>query len=326
MLHDPTRLPAERNPSVEQTIWESDIALSLSLQQMLSDAARIGRGARLVLSEASGRQLVLASPAGLRYPWRSLVAKVLEHGTVEAQSGIVAVPVLASRDMRGALLLYHHPHVDVATTETVALALAARVEVEMAASMVRLSSTSGYVDGLAQMLAAYDPDTARHSKAVRRLARAIGQAARLSSSQLLELEWAAALHDVGKVSVPLAVLHKTGPLTALEWGLMRQHPTIGERIVRPVPSLAAVALAIRHHHERWDGAGYPDRLAGESIPLTSRLVGMVDAYETMRAGRPYRAPFSRDEAIRELEGVVGRQFDPAILDLLPVLHICDRNL
>ncbi len=326
MLHDPARLPAERDPHGEHTIWESDPALSLVLQLVVSDAARIGRGARLVLSEGGGHQLTLASPAGLRYPWRSLVAKVFEHGAVEIQSGVVAVPVIASRDMRGTLLLYHHPHVDAATTETVALALATRVEAELAAATARLSSTSGYVDGLVQMLGAYDPGTARHSQAVRRLARAIGQAARISSSQRLELEWAAALHDVGKVSIPRAVLHKTGPLIAPEWTLMRQHPTIGERIVQPVPGLAAAALAIRHHHERWDGAGYPDRLAGEAIPLTSRLISVVDAYETMRTGRPYRGAFSCDKTIQELESSAGRQFDPALLDLLPVLRTRDLDL
>ncbi len=302
--------------------WNVDPALLPLLQTIVDDAALVARGARLVLWYEGDGQLSLVSPLGLRTPWRAAATAIIDREAVVAQPGVVGAPVLGA-GIRGVVLLYHHPATGLAAGETLARAFAMRAEIESAAATARLSSISGVVDGLVQMLAAYDLDTARHSQAVRRLARAVGRAARLSSSQLLELEWAAALHDVGKVSIPLAVLHKIDALTASEWGLMRQHPTIGERITRPVPSLAAVALAIRHHHERWDGAGYPDRLAGEAIPLTSRLVSMVDAYETMRTGRPYRSAFSRNAAIREMENSAGRQFDPAILDLLPVLRTCD---
>ena len=300
-------------------MWESDPTLVPRLRTVVSDAARIGRGARLFLRDGRGRQFALASPVGLRYPWRSLVDMVLTQTTVVIQPGVVAAPVLGSQDTRGVLLLYHHPASELADSDALACAFAARIETDLAASTERLSSINGCVDGLVQMLTAYDPDTARHSNAVRRLASIIGRAAQLSSHELLELEWTAALHDIGKVAVTLPILHKVGPLTATEWALMRQHPTIGEKIVRSMPGLAAVALAVRHHHERWDGTGYPDRLASDAIPLTSRLVGIVDAYETMRAGRPYRSAFSRDEAIWELTCAAGRQFDPALLDLLPSL-------
>ncbi len=326
MLHDPVRSPAECDPQAEQTIWESDPTLLPLLRAVVADAARIGRGARLIVRNTSGHQLVLTSPTNLRYPWRSLATAVLEHATVAIRPGVVSAPVLGSRHTRGALLLYHHPAHELAVGETVVTTFAARIETELAAATARLSSISGCVDGLVQMLAAYDPDTARHSKVVRRLASIIGRAARLSPHELLELEWAAALHDIGKVAVTLPILHKVGPLTATEWALMRQHPTIGEKIVRSVPGLAAVALAIRHHHERWDGTGYPDRVAGGAIPLMSRLVGIVDAYETMRAGRPYRGAFSRDEAIRELTHAAGRQFDPALLELIPALVTHDIDL
>jgi len=302
--------------------WNTDPALLPLLQAILDDAAPAARGARLVLRYGDNGQFGLTSPSGLRAPWRAAAAAIIDQEAVVSHPGVVGAPVLGA-GIRGVVLLYHHPATELAAGETLARAFAKRVEMELAASTARLSSITGIVDGLVHMLAAYDPATAVHSQVVRRLARACGQAARLSSSQLLELEWAAALHDVGKVSIPLPVLHKVGSLSAPEWALIRQHPTIGERIVRPVPGLEAVAFAIRHHHERWDGAGYPDRLAGTAIPLASRLVAVVDAYETMRAGRPYRAPFSRDEAIRELESGAGRQFDPALLDLLPALRKCD---
>ncbi len=300
-------------------MWESDPTLAPRLRTVVSDAARIGRGARLILRDGRRRQFALTSPVGLRYPWRSLVDMVLAQTTVAIQPGVVAAPVLGSQDTRGVLLLYHHPASELTAGDALACAFAARIETDLAASTERLSSINGCVDGLVQMLAAYDPATARHSNAVRRLASIIGRAAQLSPHELLELEWAAALHDIGKVVVTLPILHKVGPLTTTEWALMRQHPTVGEKTVRSVPGLAAVALAVRHHHERWDGAGYPDRLAGDAIPLTSRLIGIVDAYETMRAGRPYRGALSRDEAIRELTCAAGRQFDPAFLDILPTL-------
>jgi len=279
-----------------------------------------------VLKYPSTDHLVLVSPLGLRYPWRALAASVIENGETVLRPGVAAAPVLARQGVSGALVIYHEIAAELPHADTLPRAFAARVETELAASAERLSSIAGSVDGLTQMLAAYDPDTARHSKVVRRLASIIGRAARLSPSELLELEWAAALHDIGKVAVTLPILHKIGPLTATEWALMRQHPTIGEKIVRSIPGLAAAALAVRHHHERWDGAGYPDRLAGDAIPLIARLVGVVDAYETMRAGRPYRGAFSRDEAVRELTCAAGRQFDPAMLDVLPALVKHDIDL
>ncbi len=315
-----------RAPTQFDALWDADPALLPLLQATLDDAALVTRGARLVLRHGDNDQLGLVSPDGLRAPWRAAVTEIIDRAAIMSRPGVVGAPILGAQDIHGVLLLYHHPATKLTTGDALVRAFAARIETELAASTARLSSSSGCVDGLVQMLTAYDPDTARHSKAVRRLASIIGCAARLAPHELLELEWAAALHDIGKVAVTLPILHKVGPLTTTEWALMRQHPTIGEKIVRSVPGLAAVALAIRHHHERWDGTGYPDRVAGEAIPLMSRLVGVVDAYETMRAGRPYRGAFSRDEAIRELTHAAGRQFDPALLELIPALVTHDIDL
>ena len=127
---------------------------------------------------------------------------------------------------------------------------------------------------------------------------------------------AALLHDIGKVGMPDRVLHKPGPLADEEWDVMREHPVIGERILRAIPGMGSVARIVRHEHERFDGTGYPDRLAGEEIPLGSRIILACDAYHAMTSDRPYRAAMAHDHAIAELARCAGSQFDPRIVAAL----------
>lgn len=134
-----------------------------------------------------------------------------------------------------------------------------------------------------------------------RFAITVGSAIGLEGRALAEVEAGALLHDVGKIGIPDSILHKPGPLDDAEWALMREHPAIGERILRQLPGLAGVALAVRHEHERWDGNGYPDGLVGEEIPLTSRIVLACDAYNALVSDRPYRRKLTRADAIAELE-------------------------
>jgi HD-GYP domain-containing protein (c-di-GMP phosphodiesterase class II) len=126
---------------------------------------------------------------------------------------------------------------------------------------------------------------------------------------------AAELHDVGKIAIPEEILHKPGPLDELEWELMRKHTLIGERILGAAPAMAPIAAAVRWSHERWDGAGYPDGIAGEEIPLAARIVFVCDAYDAMRTSRPYRRAISREQAIAELRRGAGSQFDPRIVEI-----------
>jgi HD-GYP domain-containing protein (c-di-GMP phosphodiesterase class II) len=121
------------------------------------------------------------------------------------------------------------------------------------------------------------------------------------------------LHDIGKVVVPEAVLLKDGPLTEGEWALIRMHPAVGADVVEKVPALRALAPMIRGHHERWDGKGYPDGLAGDQIPLGGRILAVADAYVTMTVGRPYRPAFHASWALEELRRGSGSQFDPAVV-------------
>jgi HD-GYP domain-containing protein (c-di-GMP phosphodiesterase class II) len=121
------------------------------------------------------------------------------------------------------------------------------------------------------------------------------------------------LHDIGKVGVPESILCKEGPLTTDEWDVMRSHPIVGADIVAPMGFLAETVTLIRHHHERYDGSGYPDRLRGEAIPLTARIFSVADSFDAMTSDRPYRDSIGIERALEEIRGGSGTQFDPEIV-------------
>jgi hypothetical protein len=136
------------------------------------------------------------------------------------------------------------------------------------------------------------------------------------------LEYAFLLHDLGKIGVPDAVLNKAGPLTDEEWALMREHPAIGLRILEGVPHMDVVRAVVYSHHERWDGAGYPEGLKGEQIPLAARVFAAVDAFDAITTDRPYRAAASPDEALQRLREASGTQFAP---DAVEAIHLVERG-
>jgi diguanylate cyclase (GGDEF)-like protein len=172
------------------------------------------------------------------------------------------------------------------------------------------------IAALASALQERDRYTGEHSETVVDLTARVGDALGLGSEEISRVRTAALLHDIGKVGVPDEVLHKPGPLTDREWEIMRQHPAIGERILRAIPGLGAVARIVRHEHERWDGKGYPDCLAGAEIPVGSRIILACDAYHAMTSDRPYRKAMEHAEAMAQLTGNAGTQFDPEVVQAL----------
>jgi HD-GYP domain-containing protein (c-di-GMP phosphodiesterase class II) len=141
----------------------------------------------------------------------------------------------------------------------------------------------------------------------------LAQAAGLGDGDREDLPLLVALHDIGKIVIPVDILNKRGPLAAEEWETVKKHTEIGYRIANSTPQLSSIAEAILAHHERWDGTGYPAGLAGEAIPLLARIIAIVDAYDVMTNGRPYKDACNPTAALAELEKMAGKQFDPDLV-------------
>jgi diguanylate cyclase (GGDEF)-like protein len=177
------------------------------------------------------------------------------------------------------------------------------------------SSYVATVRMLAEAIEAKDPSTRLHSEEVAEYVGAVADGLEIEPRRREELLIASLLHDVGKIGISERILLKPGPLTPEERRAIELHPRIGFRLVHQVPALEGVAPAVLHHHERWDGTGYPDRLAGDEIPLEARVIGVADSFSAMTADRPYRDPLSVEEACAELQRCAGSQFDPHVVSL-----------
>jgi putative nucleotidyltransferase with HDIG domain len=159
------------------------------------------------------------------------------------------------------------------------------------------------------------PGTYQHSMRVARLARATGRALGFNDAQLRQLAYTAVLHDVGKILVPEAILNRPRRPTRTEAFILHMHPSFGALLASYYNLPAELRIRTQHHHERWDGQGYPHKLGGEDIPLMARIVQVADTYDAMvAADRPYRQPLTHDEAAAELRQQEGKQFDPRVIE------------
>jgi HD-GYP domain-containing protein (c-di-GMP phosphodiesterase class II) len=175
------------------------------------------------------------------------------------------------------------------------------------------------VRALSNAVEARDAYTGKHAERVTAYGIALARAIGLDTDLIPGIEFGFLLHDVGKVAVPDAILFKPGSLDESEFALIAQHPVIGSEILRDVDFLGEGKLVVRHHHERWDGTGYPDRLAGEAIPLAARVFAVADALDALTTDRPYRRGTRFARARDEIREHAGTQFDPDVVEALEAI-------
>ncbi|MBC8015809.1 MAG: HD-GYP domain-containing protein [Sporomusaceae bacterium] len=181
---------------------------------------------------------------------------------------------------------------------------------------ITLDDLHDMVDALSRALEAKNAHMCGHSERVAELSLLISQQIELSKKEQQIVHIGAHLHDIGKIGIPDSILNKPGKLTEGEFAIIRQHPEIGGDIVSKVKVFHSVVDIVRHHHERFDGKGYPDKLCGAEISIGARIVSVADAFDAMISMRSYRPPLNVSEAIGELERCQGSQFDPDIVDVL----------
>jgi putative two-component system response regulator len=194
--------------------------------------------------------------------------------------------------------------------------LLARVRsgLRMRRAVLGMETAQAVVTALANAVEAKDLVTEQHCERLAVVAARLCERLGLGVDEREAITYGALLHDVGKIGVPESLLSKPGPLNEDEWVVLRRHPEIGERICRPLGLSYSFAPIVRHHHERWDGSGYPDGLRGEAIPIGARIVALGDAFDAMTHDRPYRGAFSEAHAVDELRRQSARQFDAGLIE------------
>ena len=198
-----------------------------------------------------------------------------------------------------------------------------RAHPRIKANIEELENAEYVLFTLAQIIEVKDKYTEVHTERVVDVSLKIGKEVGLTPKEMSDLRKGAYLHDIGKVGVPDAILQKKEPLTPEEWEVIKQHTVIGEKICEPLTSLSGALPVIRHHHERWDGTGYPDGLKGHDIPFLARIVSVADAYDAMNYDRPYRKRLAKPQIIEIFQEGRGSQWDPNIVDIL--LDLIDKG-
>jgi putative nucleotidyltransferase with HDIG domain len=186
---------------------------------------------------------------------------------------------------------------------------------QLAAQQQIQATYSATLMALTQALETRDLETHGHSDRVTNLSLRIASKMNLSPKEIRNIQWGALLHDVGKIGIPDHILHKESALTEDEWVVMKKHSAIGYAMLKDIPFLQPALEVVLHHHERFDGNGYPQSMKGNDIPLTARIFSIVDSFDAMTNNRPYRKKMSQADALAEIKRCSGTQFDPAIVEI-----------
>jgi putative nucleotidyltransferase with HDIG domain len=290
-----------------------DSVCEISEAWSLPEACGLSRGADLVLLEATeaGRLGVTAAIDGLRCAGAPAVIVVAGDSD----------PELVRDSLHAGAMSFALTWSDLrALHATVAAALDGQglVPTEVVQPALEQAHTRmrAIVESLALAVEAKDSVTSLHLRSVTLLAVQLAAQIDPEIAESDEFRYGCLLHDVGKIGVPERILSKPGPLTDDEWVVMRSHPDTGARVVEPLGLPQTVVDIVRHHHERWDGLGYPDGLVGEEIPLAARIFAVCDALDAMTSERPYRDPLPHSIAYARVRREAGRQFDPTVIAAL----------
>ena len=229
---------------------------------------------------------------------------------------LVAIPVYVRDEFDGVVVAANLPGGFHDHDEEVLLALGDHAGAALEAARLHRELRESYlatVRVLTEMISVRSPDLEKHSSEVADAVAGVAEKLELDPRRREELIFASLLHDVGKIGVSDAILLKPARLTSEEFGEVKRHPSLGAQLIEQVPALEPIAPAIRHHHERFDGAGYPEKLEGTDIPLEARILAVADSFTAMIEKRPYSPAMSEEDACRELERCAGTQFDPAVV-------------
>jgi len=289
------------------------VARNMDRQSITDPAFEISRS--IVTHVATTGQPVLTTDARTD-PRFGDQASVIGRGL----RSILCVPLSVKDRLTGVIYVDNRVKTGLFTQRDLDFLVAFANQAAMAIENARLyrAISDGYwntIKALAAAIDARDPRTFGHSDRISRYVMRMAEALNLPEEERQALRYAAILHDIGKIGVDDAILRKPGELTLAEREIMYSHPIIGTLIINGIEFLKDVRPLIRHHHERWDGQGYPDGLAGTAIPLGARILNIADSYDAMIAGRPYRPPVPEEEAIAELRAGRGTQFDPLLVDV-----------
>ncbi|MBC7248574.1 MAG: GAF domain-containing protein [Actinobacteria bacterium] len=313
LLEDGKCVPGAWYGFIEEDLWKKERERGFGLEQLPREH---------LSSLLTGEPVVISSQdAGFLLP-REVFR---EHGV----EGVLLYPLKARERLSGLFAVLLPPRksrgLEKEEMELVAaIASQAGMAIENASLYEDIErSYFSTVQALAKAIEVKDPYTRGHSERVTAYALMIAEAMRLDEREKQKLKYAATLHDIGKIGIAGRVLNKPGALTEEEYSHVKTHPALGDSIVEPVEFLQGPRPIILHHHERYDGRGYPDGLQGEDIPVCARILSVADAFEAMRSDRPYRKALPLEEARQELVRNAGTQFDPRVVEVF--LDILDRH-